>query len=77
MRPAGSRWYDAAVLNPDTSTQANPNVPSRSAWLAEALVWAGLAACAIGIGVNRLWLVLPVSRFGEMLLLAGLISLVA
>ncbi len=77
MLLAGSRCYDAAVPNPDTSPTATPAAPPRPAWLAEALIWAGLAACAIGFGVNRMWLVLPLSRFGEMVLLAGLVALLA
>lgn len=77
MPLVGSRWYDAAVPNPDTSATAAPPAPPRLAWLAEALIWAGVAACVIGFGVNRLWLVLPLSRFGEMVLLAGLVALLA
>lgn len=36
-----------------------------------------MAVCAIGFGINRMWLVLPLSRFGEMVLLAGLVALLA
>lgn len=51
--------------------------PARPRWAAEALVWAGAGACIAGLFAHRLWQVLPVGRFGESLLLAGLASLLA
>ncbi len=36
-----------------------------------------MAACAIGFGVGRMWLALPLSHLGEMVLLACLVALLA
>jgi hypothetical protein len=44
---------------------------------AEALAWAGVAACAAGIATSGLWRALPAGRFAETLALAGLVALPA
>lgn len=44
---------------------------------ARALIWSGVAACAAGLLVHGTWRFLPVGRFAESLLLAGLVSLLA
>jgi hypothetical protein len=36
------------------------------------LIWTGIAACAAGFVAHRMWTWLPAARFGESLLLAGL-----
>lgn len=63
---------------PDASPGA-PVVPRPSPLerLAPALVGAGLLACAAGLLFERTWAVLPVGRFGESLLLMGLVALLA
>jgi hypothetical protein len=58
---------------PDSPTSP----PSRDARWPEALVWAGVAACLAGFLQYRLWQALPAGRFGESLLLAALVALVA
>ena len=50
--------------------------PSRSLHI-EVLVWIGVAACAAGIVATGLWRQLPLGRFGESLLIAGLVALLA
>lgn len=44
---------------------------------AEALAWAGVAACATGIATTGLWRQLPAGRFAENLALAALVALPA
>lgn len=66
----GSACYDSAV------PESTRRLPSRSL-LAEALVWAGVLACAAGLVATGLWAQLPLGRFGESLLLAGLAALLA
>lgn len=48
----------------------------RAAWPATS-IWAGVAACVIGLAVHRMWQVLPAGRFGESLLLAALAASMA
>lgn len=56
----------------------SPIPPSlRNARWPEALVWAGALACVAGFLQHRLWEALPAGRFGESLLLAALVVLVA
>lgn len=51
--------------------------PSSRAFWPEALIWAGAVACVVGLIGHRLWEVLPAARFGESLLLAALVALIA
>ena len=44
---------------------------------AEALVWTGVVACVAGMSTSGLWRQLPLDRFGEILLLAGVSALLA
>lgn len=44
---------------------------------AAVLLWAGVAACIVGIATTQLWLDVPRGRFGESLRLAALVALVA
>src|SRR5690606_26709140 len=54
-----------------------PPSPPLSRHLPAVLLWAGMAACAIGLVVHRLWQALPFPRFFEHLLLALLALLAA
>ncbi|GAB3380580.1 hypothetical protein [Lysobacter fragariae] len=50
--------------------------PAPNVW-PRLLIWAGVAACAVGLLVNAMWLSLPLGRFGESLALGGLSMLLA
>lgn len=54
-----------------------PFVPTLRTPIATSLVWTGVALCAAGFALHRLWLQLPAARFGESLLLAALAALIA
>jgi hypothetical protein len=54
-----------------------PAASSRPDLAAEALVWAGVAACAAGIAATGLWRQWPGGRFAESLALAALVALPA
>ncbi|QSX78818.1 hypothetical protein [Agrilutibacter solisilvae] len=64
---------------PETSLPHSPAHVAfeRAPAAAQALVWAGLLACAAGVVIHGLWRELPLGRFGESSLLAGLVALLA
>ena len=55
----------------------SPTHATRRHILLEGLIWSGPLACLLGLVAHRSWQVLPWGRFGESLLLAGLVALVA
>ena len=55
----------------------SPTHAARRHILLEGLIWSGPLACLLGLVAHRSWQVLPWGRFGESLLLAGLVALVA
>ncbi|MDQ2701275.1 MAG: hypothetical protein M3Y70_00350 [Pseudomonadota bacterium] len=57
--------------------QDSAHFPPTNRLPAEALTWAGIAACAGGIVATGLWREIPLGRFGESLLLAAMAALLA